>query len=204
MVKDIQGRGVGAELEGGTSGPGRVPLEEAGGEKGSPGATPGTAAPSPHTPWVIAQGPSPGSLGARPGVRGYRRGQGQVPGWRGRLQRRSARARPGLARPPGSSRRRRRLNNPQSMQRKYRAGVGGARGVGDPTGSWSTPSPPPLVPPTSRAPSPSAHTWANNGGKGGQGRGGGAPPYEEGRSSPYQRGPPLQSLLASRVQPGPP
>lgn len=141
MVKDIQGRGVGAELEGGTSGPGRVPLEEAGGEKGSPGATPGTAAPSPHTPWVIAQGPSPGSLGARPGVRGYRRGQGQVPGWRGRLQRRSARARPGLARPPGSSRRRRRLNNPQSMQRKYRAGVGGARGVGDPTGSWRTPSP---------------------------------------------------------------
>lgn len=113
-----------AELESGTSRPGRVPLEEAGGEKGSPGAIPGTAAPSPHTPWVIAQGPSPGSLGARPGVRGYRRGQGQVPSWRGRLQRRSARARPGLARPPGSSRRRQRLNNPQSMQRKYRPGLG--------------------------------------------------------------------------------
>lgn len=108
-------------------------------------------------------------------------GQGQVPGWRGRPQRRSARARPRNARPPGSSRRRRRrrrLNNPESMRRKSRNRIEGREGEEDRAGTSGHPLPPLLAPPTSRAPSPSSPTWANNGGKGGPGLGWRAQPWE--------------------------
>lgn len=128
----------------------------------------GAAAPSPHTPFPVAQGLSPGQSGSP--ARGERlreggRGRCRVPGWRGRPQRRSAGARPRNARPPGSSRRRRRRrNNPESMRRKYQIGGGGG-GRARPSRDVSAPHPR-CWRLQLRAPPPPQHTWASNGGKG--------------------------------------
>lgn len=84
--------------------------------------------PPPHTPPGSPPKGSAGRPGARPGVRGDGWGQGQVPGRRGRPQRRSAPTRP---RTPASRllpRRRRLLQKPESMRRKSGDRAGGCRG----------------------------------------------------------------------------
>lgn len=155
--------------------------------------------PPPYTPPQPLHKAGPrGSLGVRPGVRGYGRGrgQGQVPGWRGRPQRRSARARPGAPGLPLLP-----LLPAAATESRIDAAKisgwcwGGAAKRGTELGRQSTLPPP--GPPTSRAPSPSTHTWANNGGKAAQGQGG---PYNLGGGTwgRHMRGP----LLSSWGDPG--
>lgn len=125
--------------------------------------------PPPHTPLPVAQGLSPGQSGS------LARGERLREGGRGRCRAgegvRSAAVpgpdpgTPGLPAPPGGGGGGATIRNRCGENiRSVSGGRGGARETKP--GCQRAPLPPLLAPPTPRAPSPSTHTWANNGGKG--------------------------------------